>query len=555
MDRESLIKLSEKAQLRDLSDPSAASDWFEVIRLMMKEDKAEALRQNKRLRGIAGQNAIKQNSTSFFDLYNKTLLLAAPHDFDSFMLYIEKDRPASQRYWQPRRSKLYHVCRALQELEDGELDELFLAQPPRTGKTTLMDFFIAWIMGRDSERSNLYSSFTDSVCVTFYNGLLEILSDNVTYLYYDVFPAAKVASQNAKDLLINLDRKKRYASFTGRSLYGTLNGACDCNGYLIADDLIGGIEEAMNKDRLNNAWAKVDNNLLPRAKEGAKILWIGTRWSLIDPQGKRIDLLENDPKFSDRKWKVISTPALNEEDESNFEYAYGVGFSTAYYQQRRASFERNNDLASWSAQYQGQPIERDGSVFSPNDMRFYNGVLPDGDPDRVFMAVDPAWGGGDFVAAPVCYQFGDDIYVADVVYSNEDKKITQPMIVNAIEKYNVAAVKVEGTKMTAAYGEDIDKILRDHGKRINMVINTSHFTGNGKRQRIFDKAPDIRERMVFLADGHRSKPYSMFMQSVYSFTVTGKAAKNDDAPDSLSMAIDFAFNGGVAKADVMNRPW
>lgn len=521
----------------------------------MHEDNDEALRQNMLVRGRAVKFARELKSMAHYEIYRKTLLLAAPHDFDSFMMYIEIDRPPEQRFWMPRRRKLLHICRALQDLEDDKQDELFLSQAPRTGKTTEIDFFMSWIIGRNSERSNLYSSFTDSVCNAFYSGLMEILTDTVTYKYYDVFPTAKLVHTNAKDLLINMDRKKRYASFTGRSLYGTLNGACDCNGYLIADDLIGGIEEAMNKDRLNNAWAKVDNNLLPRAKEGAKILWIGTRWSLIDPIGKRIDLLENDPKYASRRYKIINTPALNENDESNFEYDYGVGFSTEYYQQRRASFERNSDMASWFAQYQGVPIERDGSVFDPNDMRFYNGVLPDADPDRVFMAVDPAWGGGDFVAAPVCAQFGDDIYVVDVVYSNENKKITQPMIAKAVEKYNVAAMKVEGTKMTASYGEDVDSMLRDKGKCINMVINTSHFMGNGKRQRIFDKAPDIRERMLFLADGHRSKEYSAFMQSVFSFTVTGKAAKNDDAADSLAMAIDFAFNGGVAKAEVFKRPF
>lgn len=509
---------------------------------------------NKEIRRMANGFIRSGGGMKALELYGKTLLFDAPIDLDCYMRYIEIDRPLEQQFWLPRRPKLLHICRALQDLEDDKLDELFLAQAPRTGKTTEIVFFLPWVMGRNSERSNLYSSYTDGVVNTFYNGVLEILTDRQTYRHYDVFPNSKVVSTNAKDLIINLDRKKRYGSFTGRSLYGTLNGACDCDGYLIADDLISGIEEAMNKDRLNSAWAKVDNNLLPRAKEGAKILWIGTRWSLVDPQGKRMDLLENDPKYAKRRWKVINTPALDENDESNFDYAYGVGFSTEYYQQRRASFERNSDMASWLAQYQGCPIEREGSVFEPNYMRYYNGELPDGDPDRVFMAVDPAWGGGDYVAAPVCVQYGDDIYVADVVYSNEEKTVTQPLIVNAVKRNNVAAIKVEGTKMTASYGEDIDKALRNDGIRVNMQINTSHFTGNGKRQRIFDKAPDIRSRMVFLSDGHRSKEYAQFMQSVFSFTVTGKQAKHDDAADSLAMAISFAMFSNN-RVEVFSRPW
>ena len=477
------------------------------------------------------------------ELLKKSYLVTARDIFDDFMVYIEWDRPIAQQYWLPRRKKLKFVAEALQSLEDGELDELFLSMPPRVGKTTLVLFFVLWIILKDSERSNLYCSYTDSVVTVFYKGLLEILGDPITYLWRDVFPECRVVSTNAKDLLLNINRDKRYASFTGRSLYGTLNGACDCNGYEIADDLISGIEEAMNKDRLANAWLKVENNYLPRGKETAKHLWIGTRWSLADPQGMRVELLQNEPKFASVRWKQINVPALNDEDESNFDYACDVGFSTEMYQQRRASFERNNDLASWYAQYQGEPIERDGAVFCPEDMRFYNGILPNGDPDRVFMAVDPAWGGGDFVASPVCYQFGSDIFVADVVYDNRDKKFTQPHIVDVAMKHNVQAIRVEATKMTAEYADGIDSELRDRNHRVNMEKTTKHYTGNGKLQRIFDKAPDIREHMIFLEEGKRSKEYELFMQNVYSFSITGKN-KHDDAPDSLAMAVNMALFGG-----------
>ena len=477
------------------------------------------------------------------DLVKMAYLITARDIFDDFMIYVEWNRPVAQQYWLPRRKKLRFVASALQDLEDGKLDELFLSMPPRVGKTTLVLFFVLWIILRDSERSNLYCSYTDSVVTVFYKGLLEILGDPITYLWRDVFPECCVASTNAKDLLLNINREKRYASFTGRSLYGTLNGACDCNGYEIADDLISGIEEAMNKDRLASAWSKVENNYLPRGKETAKHLWIGTRWSLADPQGMRVELLQNEPKFASVRWKQINVPALDENDESNFDYACEVGFSTEAYQQRRASFERNNDMASWYAQYQGEPIERDGAVFCPEDLRFYNGVLPDGDPDRIFMAVDPAWGGGDFVSAPVCYQFGEDIYIPDVVYDNRDKKFTQPHIVDTAIKHNVAAIRVEATKMTAEYADGIDEYLRDKGHRLNIEKTTKHYTGKGKEQRIFDKAPNIRENMIFLAEGHRSKEYEMFMQNVYSFSITGKN-KHDDAPDSLAMAINMALFGG-----------
>lgn len=474
------------------------------------------------------------------EILKKTYLLTARDHFDDFMIYIEWDRPLKEKYWLPRRSKLLPICNALQDLEDGYLDELFLSQPPRTGKTTLIMFFLTWIMLRDSERSNLYCSYTDSVVKVLYNGILEVLNDTTTYLWHDVFPECGVASTDAKDLLINIDRRKRYASFTGRSLYGTLNGACDCNGYAIGDDLISGIEEAMNKDRLNNAWSKVDNNFLPRAKQTAKILWIGTRWSLTDPIARRYDILQNEPKYKDRRYKLVNIPALDENDESNFDYACDVGFDTEFYQQRRASFERNNDTASWLAQYMGTPIERDGAVFSPDELRYFNGELPEGDPDSIFMAVDPSWGGGDFVASPIIYQYGNDLFVKDVVYSNLEKNFTQSEVVSKAIKHKVTRMYVEGNKMTGSYGQDVSDLLSEKEYHCNVQISTKHFTGTGKEQRIFDKAPDIRENMIFL--DKRDKEYELFMQNVFSFSIMGKN-KHDDAPDSLAMAVTFLIRG------------
>ena len=487
----------------------------------------------------------------FYDLYKRALLFDAPVDFDSFMQYVEFNRPAREQFYLPRRRVMRDVARHLQALADDELDELFLSMPPRVGKTTILMFYLTWIMGRDSELSNLYSAYSDVITKALYNGVLEIIGDPVTYLYHDVFPETKVVQTNSADETINLDRKKRYPSLTARSLYGTLNGACDCRGMLISDDLISGIEEAMNKDRLVSAWAKVDNNLIPRAKETAKILWCGTRWSMIDPIGVRLDLLQNDPAFRDRRVVNVNLSALDEHDESRFDYSFGVGFSTEYYRQRRASFERNNDTASWTAQYMGEPIEREGALFTPDDFRYYNGTLPEGEPDRIFMAVDPAFGGGDFVAAPVCYQYGEDLYVHDVVFDNGDKSVTQPLLADAIVRNGVQAAQFEATKATEAYKEGVETLLKGRGYRLNITTKAAP-TDKAKFQRIFDKAPDIRERMIFRESGQRDKAYSMFMQNVFAYKTLGKN-KNDDAPDSLTMAINMTRIS--PKVEAFRRPF
>ena len=491
------------------------------------------------------------DSIPMYEAYRKLLLLCAPHDLDAYLLYLEQNRPVETRFYEPRRKVLKQVVDALQDLVDDKLDELFLSMPPRVGKTSLMIFFMSWKIGRDSEHPNLYSSYSDRITKAFYNGVLEIINDTDTYLWHDVFPESKTARTNADEETIDIDRRKHYPSLTCRAIEGTLNGACDAqDGVIIADDLVADIEEAMSKDRLVSKWSRVDNNLIPRGKGKTKYLWIGTRWSVIDPAGIRMDLLANDERFADYRYKVINLPALDSNDESNFDYPFNVGFDTLYYQRRRASFERNNDMASWLAQYMGQPIEREGTLFTPYDFRYYNGELPE-NPDRIFMAVDPAFGGGDFVAGPVCYQYGDDIYVPAVIYDNSDKRVTQPQIASLIERYNVTWVQFEANKSIQSFATEVDNLLKEKDIKINITTKPAKNTMS-KETRILDKAPEIRERMIFLEDGKRDRQYSLFMQNVFSFKLLGKN-KHDDAPDSLAMAMDMIVK--KHSVEIFRRPF
>ena len=490
----------------------------------------------------------------FDDLLKRVFTKVAPYDFDSYMIALEWNREPQDRFYLPRRSTLKPLADAIQDLADDKLDELFLSMPPRVGKTSLLMFAITWLVGRNPEASNLYSAYSDYITNAFYTGCLEIIGDKVTYRWSDIFPGKVVADTNAKEEYFNIDRKKRYASMTARSLYGTLNGATDCNGFLIADDLIGSIEEAMNKDRLVNVWLKVDNNLLPRAKQTAKILWCGTRWSLSDPIGLRRELVTTSKEFANHRVRIITLPALNENGESNFNYDYGVGFDTNYYKSRMASFEHNNDLASWEAQYMQEPIERSGSLFEPGEMLYYNGELP---PDdmlvRKFMAVDPAFGGGDYTAAPVVFQYTDgSCYIVDCVYSNEEKGRTQAMIVDAIQKYGVTAVRFECNKMTMSYKEEVETALKAKGLKINLMTKAAP-NNQAKEARIMDKAATIRG-FYFLEDNKRSKTYQAFILNTFSFKIVG-GNKHDDAPDSLAMAADFVERPVTNRVEFMKRPW
>lgn len=526
------------------------NDLFGMAMNVYEEDNPELSYALKLTKYVKDMIAYLSAEEQLNELYWNVLLWEAKFLFESFLLYMEKNRPSEEKFYEPRVNPLKQVVDAIQDLADDLLDELFINMPSRVGKTQLVKFAYVWWGSRNTELSNLYTAYSDKITNAFYTGCIELMTDS-TYTYAEIFPNNKIVKTNGDDEIIDLNRVKTYPTFTCRSIYGTLNGSCDCNGLGIADDLFSGIEEAISVDRQVTVWGKFDNNFMKRLKKKAKLINMGTRWALGDCQGRRRSLLENNSEFKNRRYRVVSIPALDENDESNFDYPYDVGYSTEDYRMMRASFEENDDMASWYAQDMQDPIERQGALFTSDTMKFFNPEcdMPEREPDRIFMAVDEAFGGGDFVSGPICYQFDDTYYVPDVVFDNGDKKVTQPLLVDAIIKHKIQAVQFEETKTTMDYREKVEEMLKEKGYRTNSYGRAA--PGNlGKRTRIFDKAPEIRE-MYFVDADHRTKQYQKFISNLYTFKMEGKV-KHDDGPDSMAQLCTMKL-GDVASVQIMSR--
>ena len=559
--------LAMAVSLTSRRDASAATDAAQVLLPACDHGstRARQLAATLRQRCWKFAQARGGDAERWRDAWERTLRWMAHDDLVSYLEYVELDRDPQEKFWIPRRGRydgrtgrfvggLSEVARRLQQIEDGTLDELFVSLPPRTGKTGVSTMFLTHLIGRFPDTSNLYSSYSDTVTTAYYQGVLEIITDPVTYRWGEVFPECNVASKNAADTTLNLVRKRKYPTFTARSVVGTLNGACDCSGVLIADDLCSGYEEAISRQRMEKLDALVENDLLSRTKSTTRKVWIGTRWSTIDPIGVRIETLGDDPAFAAVRWAEVNIPALSENpktggEESNFAYPYGVGFSTADYQRTRAAFERRHDEASWLAQYQQQPIERQGSVFDPDELRYFSGDAPEG--QRVVMAVDPAFGGSDFTAAPVCVDDGDSVWVVDAVFSDREKDKTMPLLVNAARRWGVQEIRFEANRTLQSYVEEFRKACRDAGVRVAVTSRPAD-SRQAKETRIMGAAPDIRERFVFVDKGERSPMYRSFMDNVFEFNEKG-TAKHDDAPDSLAMAASMLFQSQRRQAMTFRR--
>ena len=503
--------------------------------------------------------------TQWDELYWNTMKWEAPMLLDSYCLYIEKNRKPQDRFYQPRRRTLKKVVDKLQALEDDELDELFLHQPPRTGKSQIITEATSWHCSRNTEVSNLYVTYKEGLGGAFLDGCMEIWTDP-TYCHNDIFPT-KIARTDAKNHKVDLTRKKKYATLSGKGLESGLNGEYDAYGWLILDDILEGIQDVLNPDILKRKQIVFDNNVMSRKKEQCKLILNGTIWSLHDLYMDRLDFLQNNPEAKDIRYDVLKIPALDPEtDESNFNYDYGVGFSTKYYRTIRAKFEENDDMAGWLAQYQQEPIERDGALFNSENMRFYNGNLPNEPPLKVVSACDVALGGMDYLSMPVAYVYEDgSVYIHDVVYDNSEKKYTMPKVVNAIIENKVTNAFFEANAGGEGYKDEVEQELKKKGYKTNlvskfaqqMILSTGGHaakTHQRKEQRIWDNAEEIR-KFYFRDIGCQSQEYRKFMTNLYSFTMTGKN-KNDDSPDSLaSLAVFLRRGSGVVQTQIINSPF
>lgn len=490
-----------------------------------------------------------KNETDPFEIrdkYFEIYLIEAHYLLESFMIYMEKNRPPWERFYLPRRTPLNQVAQLIQDLYDDKLDEGMVFCPGRIGKTQIVKMGNLWFGSNRPERSNLYSAYSDKITGGYYDGIKEMITDP-TYTYHEIYPDNTINGlTDGKDLTIDINRKKTYPTFTMRSIYGTLNGACDCDGLGVYDDLFSGIDEALSEDRQNTVWGKFDNNYMPRIKPGkAKLIGIGTRWAPKDVQGRRLELLLNDPEYKDIRHREIIIPALNENGESNFDYPYKLGYTTLDYRRRMVSFENNDDMASWFAQYQQEPIERKGQMFNVDNMNFFNPAEIEGiKPDRIFAANDPAYGGGDFVSMPICYEIKGNHYVVDAVYNDGDKEITVPEVTSRMEDHidkfprKTAEVHFEETKTTAEYRKLCEKVWENDG----YPINTSHDPADNKvakMDRIKNHAPDIR-KLYFIDMKYQTKEYRKYFQNILGCTYEGKM-KHDDGVDSTAQLCDMIY--------------
>lgn len=523
-----------------------------------KEVMDYAIKISKYAHEMAAYMAATTGMAEYDDLYWKFLLLEGQHyQVDSGLLYLEKNRVPSERFYEPRRSVFmqHGIIQSLQDLMDDKLDIFALSVPPGCGKSTLEDFFLSLVGGWFPNCFNLSSAHSSILTRSLYDGVLEIINDPVEYTWHEIFPNVQMQGTNAKETTVNLERNGRFKTWTFRSIDGSLTGATRCNKFLTADDLVSGIEEALNKNRLETLWTKVANDLRSRRLDGCKEFYIATRWSVHDPIGKLQTLYAGDPRV-----RFIAVPALNEKGESNFMFTVN-GFSKEYFEDARKAM----DDISFNCLYQQKPVEREGLLLPADELRrFYlekhhvpegvSGytVFPKKDPDAIWGVCDTKDKGTDFESLPIAYQFGEDFYIPDVVFDDETNyEILDNKTAAILIRHQPHKVRFESNQAGGRIADNISKMIKGKARTI---IEPKYTTAN-KETKILVNSDWIKKHCLFLepSEYQVKSDYGRFMENVTSYTTKAKVL-HDDGPDSLAMLAEFVSKPEARQSYIRQSP-
>jgi predicted phage terminase large subunit-like protein len=492
-----------------------------------------------------------QNKVNYdiLDRWYDVLLLEAPYVFESYLLYLEKNREESEKFYSPKREQLkkHGLIKAMQDLEDDKYDRLCISMPPGTQKTTLEKFFCSWIIGKYPKDYSLFFSHNNDIVEKFYKGILNITTD-IEYTWGEIFPDVKLESKNASLHEINFGAYKAYSSIQCSSIGSNNAGKVRTNRYLYCDDLIAGIEDALNTRTLDKVWRIFGVDLKQRKlNEQVKEVIIMTRWSTKDVIGKLIELYGDDDRM-----KIISVPDIDPvTGESNFLYKYN-GMTVKFFNDQALTM----DDVSYRCLYKQDPIEREGLLFPDDKVRRFK-ELPNTRIKRITGQCDCKGKGTDFFVLPclVEYEGYPDTYfcTAAICNNSADYELQYEDAANLIVDNEMQDCEFESNMGGDRVAEEVEKRVSDKGWICNISTKP---TESNKEARIFQCSSWILQHIVFqdtsLYD-HRSQ-YGIMMTQLLSYSVSGKNP-HDDVPDVFSnFSLRIKRKERVKKAQIFKSP-
>lgn len=491
-----------------------------------------------------------------YELINKkyeVLLLEAQNKIvDSYFQYIEKKREPKDRFYMPRRKQLIKIglVDALQGMIDDKYDILCVSLVPGAGKSTIEKFFHSAVAGWFPKDYSLFYSHSGDITRMYYDGVYDIVTNDDDYAWHDVFPKLSVTSTNAKMEQFNIGKYKPFPSVQCTSVGSKNAGKVRASKFLLVDDMIGGIEEALNPVILDKLWDKYAVDARQRKTQDTdgkpcKEIHIATRWSVHDVIGRIQNMYVGNPRV-----KTISVPDVDPvTGESNFDYEYG-GFTKEFFADQQLLM----DEISYRCLYKQEPIEREGLLFPDDKIRRYFN-LPHGEPEIITAQCDTKGKGTDYFVMPILQKYGEDYYCVDCVCDNTaDYEMQYENASNILVNNQVQECEFERNAGGDRVAMEVNKRVENKGWICNI---TDVPTETNKEARIFQCSNWILQHIIFKDQSlyKPNEPYGVMVSLLKRYSVTGKK-QLDDVPDVFSnFALRMTQGSRIAKVEAAHNPF
>ena len=433
---------------------------------------------------------------------------------------------------------------------DDKYDILCVSLIPGAGKTTIEKFFNAAVIGWFPKDFNLFYSHSGDITRMYYDGVYDIVTNIDDYAWNEIFPNLHVTSTNAKTEKFNVGKYKPFPSVQCTSVDSKNAGKVRASKFLFVDDMIGGIEEAMNPMILDKLWNKYAVDARQRKiqdSEGknCKEIHIATRWSVHDVIGRIQNMYEGNPRV-----KTIAVPDIDPiTQESNFDYEFS-GFTKEFFEDQQLLM----DDISYRCLYKQEPIEREGFVFPEDKIRRYLN-LPHGEPEIITAQCDTKGKGTDYFVLPILQKYGDNYYCVDCVCDNTaDYEMQYENAANAIVNNGVQECEFERNAGGDRVAMEVNKRVEAKGWICNI---TDTPTETNKEARIFQCSNWILQHVIFKDESMYSpkEPYGVMMSLLKRYSVSSKK-QFDDVPDVFSnFAVRITKGNRIAKVEATINPF
>jgi hypothetical protein len=277
------------------------------------------------------------------------------------------------------------------DLEAGVVDRATVSMAPQVGKSTWVNWLVAWTLARHPTDPIIRMSYAAELATTHARVVQGFVEDHGSA--YGLLPKRGDWAQHNWHTL----------SGAGLRSGGMLTGVAGFPAArMVIDDPIGGRALADSKVIRDKTYDEYSANLLSRLRPGGWLLIVNTRWH-DDDLNARVIKLEGTEATGGR-WREINLPAIAWEADDPLGREIGeplphpwiepddTAAALKHWEEKR----RTSTVRDWYSLYQGDPRPAEGALLTDDQVK---AATYDGDIDfgqvKTGVAIDPNGGGRD----------------------------------------------------------------------------------------------------------------------------------------------------------------